>query len=134
MPDHRDAILRHVTLALGTSNKHTYRNNLKRALAAIWRALPVEDRRSFVGKIGDDMEFLEFRKQFPGKSDSELELAARYWPYVLQTLSAKELSFGKSIATSLKQNRKLSDKQIAYMKKLYRDYKKFPEPDMSVIE
>ena len=114
-----------------------HRNQAKRAVLALWSVLTPEDRRQFLERIDQegDLSFIEFRPQFPGLDDPVLEAAARAWGLITPNLEGADAEFGADVAKRMRwRNWKPSPKQADWMKRLYRNWKKWRDVDARSAE
>lgn len=117
---------------LATANdKGTQQNLVKKLLVTAWTVLPVEDRRKFLERVWIcyPYDFTEWEKRFPDINDPELENVARHWGYVLPTLHGDDVHFGRSFEKLIRFRRTPSEKQAAWAKRLFRDWKAFRVDD-----
>ena len=123
----RDTILDYANRLRCTDNRRTQQNIVKRLILDLWRILPVEHRRKFLGHVavGYPHDFLEWEKRFPKSDDAQLEEVARHWCYVMTMLDGDDLAFGKSFERLIRLQITPSEKQAAWAKRLYSEWKKY---------
>ena len=136
MSDARDTIVRAAAAIVGSEDRHTQRRAAKALLVTVWGLMPAHERRLFIQRTGlpPNYDFMTFEKRWPELDDPELESAARSWSYVSEGLSKNDLGFAQSVAKLLRQRRKPSDKQIQWMKQLYKNWLTFKDTTGEVIE
>lgn len=136
MADIRATIFDCAHAALNARQKATQRNAIKKLFAALWSVLPISERRAFLERIAPaaPYDLITFEPKWPELKDAELEEAARHWGYVIETLEGKELDFARSFHKVIRFRTKPSDKQIAWAKRLYADYRKYADLDGNVTE
>lgn len=115
--------------------------NLKRCLAAIWRAMDSRDRGAFLQAIDGppNFAFLEWRERFPKLGDPTLERAYRAWGQVAYDINEYGEPWQKGIAGTISKQLKFpnwspSDKQAAQMKKFYLEWKAARDAEPVVLE
>jgi hypothetical protein len=109
------------------NSKDAERGLVKGLIVRLWQVLPVSDREAFISRIGAGYpyDFIEWNKRFPDANDPELENVARHWGYVLPTLYGDDRQFGRSFEKLIRFHRTPSEKQAAWAKRLYSDWKSF---------
>lgn len=107
------------------NNKETQRNLVKVLTLELWKVLPVEERRKFLSRVWIcyPYDFIEWEKRFPDCNDAELENVARHWGYVMPTLSGDDVHFGRSFEKLIRFRKTPSEKQSAWAKRLFSDWK-----------
>lgn len=125
MIDARDHLVDAVSRLMGATERPVQRDQVLRVMSLCWRMLPAPVRARFLRGIDvqEPFDFIDFEPRWPELADPELERAARHWSYVIRELAGKDLDFAKSIVKLLRQSRKPTDKQAAWMKQLYRQWK-----------
>ena len=114
-----------------TNSKDTECGLVKGLIVRLWQVLPVSEREAFIGRIGAGYpyDFIEWNKRFPDSNDHELENVARHWGYVLPTLYGDDRLFGRSFEKLILRRKTPSEKQIAWAKRLYADWKAYRVDD-----
>lgn len=114
-----------------TNSRSVERVLVMKMTLALWRVLPVEKRRDFLRRTecGYPYEFIEWHKRFPDIDDPELENVARNWGMIQPTLYDDDANFGRSFEKLIRFRRTPSEKQIAWAKRLYADWKAYRVDD-----
>lgn len=137
MTDVRDHMLDAVQILVSTPEKPAQQHQAMRLLGMVWNMLPGPQRARFLSAATID-GFVTFEPIWP-ELDRELNMAARYWPYVVRSLgedpdSEKDRAFAGTITKLIRMRRKPSEKQAAWMRQLYRDYRRWSDTDGEVTD
>lgn len=134
-----DLILNGAQRLLQADCKDTQQKLVKVLLVDLWKLLPVEDRQQFKVRVEESYpyDFIDFEKRFPDLNDTYLEVVARHWGYIMPTLEGDNLGFAKSFEKLIRFRKSPSEKQAAYAKSLYAEWKKYrydEQPQAAVFE
>ncbi|MGC0225165.1 hypothetical protein [Pseudooceanicola nitratireducens] len=130
-------LIQRFSFEMMTSQDRTHVEKMAKGMLFLcWKILPVNERRRFIAHVdfSGDHEFIEFSRRWPDIDDPVLEAAARSWGYVQKHLSGEDRQFGLSVQALLKRRGKPSEKQAAWMKRLYDDWKTSQDFDEGVVE
>lgn len=135
-PDFRDRLLNLVAPLMHMDDMPRARNQMKRILLLVWNNLPVRERRAFLSQVETwgECNFIALAQRWPERKDALLEEAARNWGYVEPTLSGNEIKFWRSFGQAIRQNRKVTDKQAEWAKRIFTDWKKYGDLAPDVVD